>query len=69
MLLGINANKVLHVVGSIDSGFVYIKTAHIPDTTKWEKDWKTLKEESLKVHFHGALANGRSGGIKNEVHE
>lgn len=37
-------NRPIHVVCSIDNEYLYIITAYIPDTIKWEKDLKTRKE-------------------------
>ena len=37
-------NRPVHVVCSIDNEYLYIITAYIPDTIKWEKDLKTRKE-------------------------
>jgi hypothetical protein len=43
LILGTASGKVIHVVASIDDGIMYIITAYIPDSNKWESDWKTRK--------------------------
>ena len=43
LILGTASGKVIHVVASIDDGVIYIITAYIPDSNKWESDWKTRK--------------------------
>ena len=44
LLLGKGLNGVyIHLVASIDSGFLYIITAYYPDETEWESDFKTRK--------------------------
>jgi hypothetical protein len=45
LLLGeTEQNKYLHVVASIDNGFLYIITAYYPDENEWEINLKTRKE-------------------------
>ncbi|MBQ9419923.1 MAG: DUF4258 domain-containing protein [Synergistaceae bacterium] len=44
LILGQSNGKVIHVVASLDDGVMYIITAYIPDSAKWENDWKTRKE-------------------------
>jgi len=36
--------RFLHVVASIDDGFIYLITAYFPDSESWEEDLKTRKE-------------------------
>lgn len=45
LILGRSEDKAIHVVASIDDGTMYVITAYIPNTQKWEGDWKTRKEE------------------------
>lgn len=45
LLLGeTEQNKYIHVVASVDNGFLYIITAYYPDENEWEIDLKTRKE-------------------------
>ena len=44
LILGKSGEKIIHVVASIDSGFIYIITAYYPSTDKWENDFRTRKE-------------------------
>jgi len=45
LLLGsTEQNKFIHVVVSIDNGYLYIITAYYPDENEWEDDFKTRKE-------------------------
>ncbi|MBP3817966.1 MAG: hypothetical protein J6H31_06635 [Butyrivibrio sp.] len=37
--------KVVHIVASINDEKIYLITAYIPDSDKWESDWKTRKEQ------------------------
>ena len=44
LLLGLTEqNKHIHVVASLDDGYLYIITAYYPDETAWETDLKTRK--------------------------
>lgn len=45
LILGFSGKKVIHLCASIMDGNIYIITAYIPSPNKWEKDWKTRKEE------------------------
>ena len=45
LLLGASKqNTFIHVVASIDSGYLYIITAYYPDEKDWENDYKTRRE-------------------------
>ena len=45
LLLGLTEqNKHIHVVASIDNGYLYIITAYHPDENVWNTDLKTRKE-------------------------
>ena len=45
LLLGLaKQNTFIHVVASIDNGYLYIITAYYPDDNDWEADYKTRKE-------------------------
>ena len=44
LILGKTSDKVVHIVLSMDSGFIYLITAYIPTSDKWMDDWKTRKE-------------------------
>jgi len=45
LLLGYSVqNKYIHVVVSIDNGYLYIITAYYPNENEWETDLKTRKE-------------------------
>ena len=44
LILGKSDEKNIHVVASIDSGFIYIITAYYPSADKWENDFRTRKE-------------------------
>ncbi len=46
LILGRSNEKNLHVCASLDDGYIYIITAYIPDSTRWESDFKTRKEET-----------------------
>lgn len=46
LILGTSNEKNLHVCASLDDGYIYIITAYIPDSTRWESDLKTRKEET-----------------------
>ena len=46
LILGKSAGKVIHIVASIDEKLIYIITAYIPSSEKWDNDWKHRKEES-----------------------
>jgi len=44
LLLGTTVkNKYIHVVVSIDDGYLYLITAYYPDENEWESDLKTRK--------------------------
>ena len=44
LLLGLTkSNKQIHIVVSIDNGYLYIITAYYPDANEWETDLKTRK--------------------------
>lgn len=44
LILGISLNKVyIHVVVSMNEGKIYLITAYIPNSEKWESDNKTRK--------------------------
>ena len=45
LILGNNKNKVIHVVASIHEEIMYIITAYIPNSEKWENNWETRKEK------------------------
>ena len=45
LILGKSKEKVIHIVASIDSGMIYLITAYIPTSEKWETDWKTRREK------------------------
>ena len=48
LILGISINdKYIHVVVSMNDDKIYLITAYIPNTDRWEKDLKTRKEESV----------------------
>ena len=47
LLLGYTNNKPLHVVASVDSGFLWIITAYWPSLDKWLDDYKTRKVANL----------------------
>ena len=45
LLLGLTEQKVfIHIVASIDDGYLYIITAYYPNENDWESDYKTKKE-------------------------
>ena len=46
LILGLSVKgKYLHVVVSIDNGFIYLITAYYPSIEQWEPDFKTRKEK------------------------
>ena len=46
LIFGISLNgKIIHVVCGTDNKKVWIITAYIPNTTKWEADFKTRRKE------------------------
>jgi len=46
LLLGLDIGKKrLHVVVSLNEGFVHVITAYYPDPEIWDADFKTKKEE------------------------
>lgn len=47
LIMGYSGERVLHVVASIDAGFIYIITAYAPNPEKWESNWKTRKEKTV----------------------
>ena len=40
-------NGLIHVVASIDAGYLYAITAYTPDKNEWESDLKTRKGKQL----------------------
>ena len=45
-VLGSNKhNKLIHVVASVDSGYLYIITAYYPDEDEWEGDFKSRRRQ------------------------
>ena len=45
LLLGVaEPNNYIHIVLSIDNGYLYIITAYWPNDNDWESDYKTRKE-------------------------
>ena len=44
LILGCSGEKNIHIVASIDDGFIYVVTAYIPDPDKWEADLRTRKK-------------------------
>ena len=45
LLLGLTEQKsFIHIVASIDNGYLYIITAYYPNKNDWEDDYKTRKE-------------------------
>ena len=45
LLLGLTEqNENIHIVVSIDNGYLYIITAYYPDENDWEADYKTRRE-------------------------
>lgn len=48
LILGIAIQgKYIHVVVSMNDDKIYLITAYVPSTDKWEADLKTRKEKSL----------------------
>ena len=48
LLMGLTEkNAYIHIVASIDNGYLYIITAYYPDENDWEADLKTRKERLL----------------------
>lgn len=45
LILGQSETKAIHVVASISDGMINLITAYIPDSERWEADWKTRKGE------------------------
>ena len=45
LILGKSEEKVIHIVASINESMIYLITADVPDSDKWEADWKTRKEQ------------------------
>ena len=45
LILGKSEEKVIHIVASINESMIYLITAYVPDSDKWEADWKTRKEQ------------------------
>ena len=44
LLLGrTEKHEYIHVVASVNGGYLYIVTAYFPDPTEWEADFKTRK--------------------------
>ena len=48
LIMGTSADRVLHIVASIDEDTIYLITAYVPDAGKWQADWKTRKGEGDK---------------------
>lgn len=49
LILGLSINDVyIHIVVSMNDDKIYLITAYIPDTDKWEADMKTRKQEVEK---------------------
>ena len=45
LILGITIhNQYIHVVVSMNENVIYLITAYLPNSDKWESDWKTRKE-------------------------
>ena len=45
LILGLTEqNTNIHIVASIDNGYLYVITAYHPDENDWEADYKTRKE-------------------------
>ena len=60
LIFGYNVNnKVIHVVVGKDSAFIYIITAYIPNTTKFENDLKTRRGVKICVCFVNAIQYNR----------
>ena len=45
LISGKSESKNIHVVASIDGDMIYIITAYIPDSRRWEEDYRTRKEK------------------------
>ena len=45
LIMGKSFDKVIHICASIDSGFIYLITAYVPDSARWQSDFKTRKED------------------------
>ena len=43
-------NRPLHVVCSVNNGYVYIITVYEPSIFKWQSDFKVRKEKDDEVH-------------------
>ena len=49
LILGLSINDVyIHIVVSMNDDKIYLITAYIPDTDKWEADMKTRRQEVEK---------------------
>lgn len=49
LILGLSINDVyIHIVVSMNDDKIYLITAYIPDTDKWEADLKNRKQEVEK---------------------
>lgn len=46
LILGYADRKPLHICASINEGYIYIITAYVPDTDKWDLNLKTRKDET-----------------------
>lgn len=47
LILGLSVNNTyIHVVVSMNEGKIYLITAYMPDSDKWETDLKTRKEKA-----------------------
>ena len=49
LILGLSINGVyIHIVVSMNDDKIYLITAYVPDTDKWEADMKTRRQEVEK---------------------
>ncbi len=49
LILGLSINDVyIHIVVSMNDGKIYLITAYVPNTDKWEADLKNRKQEVEK---------------------
>lgn len=46
LILGSSGERKLHIVASIDEGFIYLITAYEPDPERWDSEFKKRKEDS-----------------------
>ena len=48
LILGVSEqNRHLHIVVSIDNGYIYVITAYYPNEHEWEADYSARKERLL----------------------